>query len=140
MNEPGLADEHVCRAHDTQGKLLCVSSNAEEFIRVVQNLLQAGVRCVVREGKCETSHEVWVHHEDFLTALRIKVDYFRPRPLPPWAIVLESLEANETKQPNTAAPARKKRRRRAKARRNQIQPVAVLPIAGDYSADLPVGL
>ena len=94
LQEPGMAPGEgggSCKPWK-QVKLLFVSSDSDEIIRTVRYLLRAGVRCAVRKERWNSCYGVWVQNEeDFPRALRIYLDCAKPRKLPPWAEVLESL-------------------------------------------------
>jgi hypothetical protein len=73
-------------------RLLFASSDRAEMTRTVKSLLLAGVRCEVRKERRSSSYGVWLQEErDFPRALGIWKLYAKPRPLPPWASVLESV-------------------------------------------------
>jgi len=73
-------------------KLLFLSLDRREVTRTVTRLVLAGVRCAVCREAGDCSYGVWVQHEqDFPNALRIWMLHAKPRPLPPWAAVLQSV-------------------------------------------------
>ena len=73
-------------------KLLFVSTDTQEVTQTVKWLLRSGIRCEVRRERWNSCHGVWLQDErDFPKALRIWMLYSKPRPLPAWASVLESI-------------------------------------------------
>jgi hypothetical protein len=111
MTEPGWTDGN---ANGTDGKLLGVSFNPHEIVRAVQHLLRAGVRCAVSQRSRGSPHEIWVQDPlDFVSGFKIWLDCSKPRPLAPWAPVLEPLRSKEVKA--IKSKPRRRTRRRAMA-------------------------
>jgi len=72
-------------------KLLCSSSDLRELERLVKRLVHVGIPCAVCKDSVNSQLSVWVQQDnDFPLALKIFVDRDAPRPLPPWAELLDS--------------------------------------------------
>ncbi len=71
-------------------KLLLSSYALEEVGCVVKRLVQARIPCGVCKDPINSYWSVWIQQDvDYPLALRIFTHHAEPRPLPPWACVLD---------------------------------------------------
>ena len=78
-------------------KLLCASSDLGELGGLVKRLVRIGIPCAVCKDSSGSQLSVWIQQDcHFPMALRISVERDKPRPLPPWANLLDlDVPANE---------------------------------------------
>ncbi len=72
-------------------KQLCSSSDLRELTELVKRLVSLAIPCAVCKDSGDSRLSVWVQQDrDFPLALKIFADRDKPRPLPPWACLLDS--------------------------------------------------
>ncbi len=72
-------------------KLLCASSDLGELEGLVKRLVRIGIPCAVCKDAIGSQLSVWIQQDcHFPMALRIFVERDKPRPLAPWARLLDS--------------------------------------------------
>ncbi len=71
-------------------KLLCASSDLGELKGLVKRLVGIGIPCAVCKDSSNSQLGVWIQQDsDLPLALKVFVERDKPRPLPPWASLLE---------------------------------------------------
>jgi hypothetical protein len=71
-------------------KLLCASSDLGELKELVKRLVRIGIPCAVCKDSIPSQLSVWIQQDnDFPLALKMFVERKKPRPLPPWASLLD---------------------------------------------------
>jgi hypothetical protein len=71
-------------------KLLCASSDLGELKGLVKRLVHIGIPCAVCKDSISSQLSVWIQQDsNFPMALKIFVERDKPRPLPPWASLLD---------------------------------------------------
>ena len=84
-------------------KLLCASSDLGELGGLVKRLVRIGIPCAVCKDSSGSHLSVWIQQDcHFPMALRISVERDKPRPLPPWANLLD-LDVPAKEDPAVAA-------------------------------------
>ncbi len=72
-------------------RVLCSSSDLSELTELVKRLLSLGIPCAVCKDGGNSQLTVWIQQDDdFPLALKIYVERKAPRPLPPWASLLDA--------------------------------------------------
>jgi hypothetical protein len=71
-------------------KQLCSSSDLRELTELVKRLVRIGIPCAVCKDGGGSQVSVWIQQDnDFPLALKIYVEGKAPKPVPPWAYLIE---------------------------------------------------
>lgn len=71
-------------------KQLCSSSDLRELTELVKRLVALGIPCAVCKDGGSSRVSVWIQQDnDLPVALKIYVEWKAPRPVPPWAYLID---------------------------------------------------